>query len=504
MTGAAGSFVGLQTLATSFTSRSRRGREAIERAVHLGGVAIPLCLREIRSADEDRRDWARQLLLAIADAPPLRARIVASLRASTSSPEPLDDEAKVAALALLAELGEPQATASFRDPRAIQRRSLGELAELLTCRSDVALAADLAVTQLDGDALLELIDSLAHTAPGRTRHLVDELLLRTDLDPALRSELVLVAAPLALVAREPLADPPRRAPRVIVLGHPNGRTVAIVLRRDDDHWRCLVALVDPAGHLCDALYREDAAPRAVRDELIAPLLLDGFVPTRCRFAAVRTKIATAARRTVTDRLELPGAYFLGRDLLGLGDAHQPDWRDRWEPDLPTTLLGRATDLLSTGEVERARPLLERCVDLVPDDADAAAGYGLCLLGNGDLAGARLQLERAVALDPACALHHWNLAAVAHRQGSLGACYLALRRYVALERGQDADAAARLALAGHFVADHERLVRLEHPGVDAVDLARREVRSRSRSRPSRSAPGTERSRTRTPAARRPRR
>jgi tetratricopeptide (TPR) repeat protein len=416
--------------------------------------------------------------------------VIAELR--TVADGDAHDDAKCVALALLAELGEPATHASFHDPRSVTQRSLGELSELLTRRSDVALAADLIVTQLDGDGLLELVESLAQSQPGRTRHLVDELVLRTDLDPDLRSELVRVAAPIALVAPEPLHEPARRAPRTLLLRHKNGKSVSIVLRRDDDHWRCLVVLVDAAGHVADALYREDIAPRAVRDELLSPLTADGFVETPTRFASMRAMIAAAARRTVLDRLELPGAYYLGRDLLALGDAHQPDWRARWEPDLPTTLLGRATDLLAAGEVEKARPLLERCVELVPDDAEAAASFGLCLLGHGDLDAARVQLERAANLEPSWPLHHWNLAAIAHRQGRLDACYLALRTYARLSAA-DPDRAHRLPIAQEFIADHLRLGRIE-----------KAIRGRARNRPARSAPGTAPSRARPRAARRPRR
>jgi tetratricopeptide (TPR) repeat protein len=502
------SFMALQALARSFGAphAARCDRERLHDIRELGATALPLCLREVAGADDDRRTWAAELLIALSDDESLRPRIIASLRELAAADG--DDEAKVSILALLAELGEPTTAATFRDPREIHRRSLGELAQLLTCRPDVALAADLLVSQLDGDALLELVDALARTAPARTRHLVDELLLRPELDAGLRGELVRVAAPLALVESEPLVDPPRRAPRVFLLRHDNGRTVAIVLRKDQDHWRCLCLLVDDTGCLGDAMYREDAAPRAIRDELIDPLLADGFVPEPTRAKTVRSVLAVAARRTIVERRDIPPAYFLGRDLLGLLDDHEPDWRARREPDLPTTLLGRATDLLSTGESERARPLLERCVELAPDDADAAAAFGLCLLGNGDLDGARSQLERAVHLEPSWPLHHWNLAAIAHRQGRLGACYLALRAYARTARASnDPDHVNRLAVAARFIADHERMVRLEHPGADAVHLARKEIRALRagpRTRAARSATDSARSRTRPRAARRPRR
>src|SRR5687767_6189454 len=123
-------FLALQALARSFEDRAaRKERELLGLALDLGATALPLCLRELRSADEDRRTWAAELLLALTEIESLRPRIVAALRDAVDAEN--DDETKVCALAVLAELGEHAASASFRDPQSIHRRSLGELAELL-------------------------------------------------------------------------------------------------------------------------------------------------------------------------------------------------------------------------------------------------------------------------------------------------------------------------------------------------------------------------------------
>jgi Tfp pilus assembly protein PilF len=465
--GRAAAFLALRDLADSFVEvrSERRKRELRSLAASVGSVAIPLCLRQLGGSDADHRAWAAELLETIArgGGGALEARVLAELH-RLAGEGGLGDDAKVSVLSLLAELGQPTTAASFRDPGAIQRRSLGELADLLTCRPDVALAADLLVTQLDPDALIDFVDALTQAAPARARHLVDELLVRTDLDAAMRGELVRIAAPLALIESEPLAEGPRRRPRILCLRHPGGRLVVITMRRTDaGTTRCLVLLVDN-GELIDGLYRDDATRPAIDAELLAPLYADGYQPVSERAASVRELLVDAARTTIAAGDELPSAYFLGRDLLDLGDAHQPA---RWQPDVPTTLLGRAVDLLSAGEPERARPLLERCVDLAPDDSDAAASLGLCLLSNGDLEGARRQLERAARLEPAWPLHVWNLAAVAHRQGRIDACYVAMRRFLDLSRAPgalaaDPDQPARVELATRFVADHERLGRLERP------------------------------------------
>ena len=465
---ATGSFLALQQLARSFGEprTARRERELHALALDLGPVAVPLLLREVGGADVDRRAWAADLLRTLAGDDGVRPRVVADLHALAADDAPADD-AKVAALAVLADLGEPVA-ATFRDPGEVHRRSLADLADLLTCRPDVALAADLLVQQLEGDALLDFVDGLAQTAPRRTRHLVDELLVRTDLDPALRAELLRVAAPLALVDPEPLAAPPRRPSQVTILRNAGGRTILIVTRQR----RCLCLLVDDDGLLAEAMYRDEASPRAIEEELVAPLVADGYEVlrrspdgsrTRAPIADARALLLDAARATVAAGAALPSAYFLGRDLLDLADEHQAP--GGYAPDLPTTLLGRAIDLVAAGEPERARPLLERCVELAPADADAASSYGLVLLAAGELDGARAQLERAARLEPAWPLHHWNLAALALRAGALDACDAALRRFLDTAprlpgAADDPDHQARVALAERFVAERARWVRLE--------------------------------------------
>ena len=139
------------------------------------------------------------------------------------------------------------------------------------------------------------------------------------------------------------------------------------------------------------------------------------------------------------------------------------------------LLGRGVDLLAAGEADRARPLLERHAAARPDDAEGASSLGLCLLALAENTAARVALERAAALEPGRALHRWNLAAAAHREGRLGGCYLALVTYLALAEAGAADHAgtdpAQLAVARHFVADYERVARLESPELGAAELAR---------------------------------
>lgn len=487
------SFLALQRLARSFgerrAARATRDRELRDVAAALGPVALPLCLRELRSLDPRRRQWAETLLRTIGARH--RDRVVAALRdLAEGDAATISDELKCAALTLLSDLDEPALRAHFTDPDAIHRRSLGQLAELLSSTADVAMAADLLVTQLDGDPLLELVDALTQAEPARARHLIEELLVRSDLDAAIRGELRRIGAPLALIAPAPLAEPRRGPARLEVLRHPAGRAVVLVSRRSiDGAWRCLAVLIDADGRLGDAIYRDGATPAAVAAQIIDPLVADGFTRAIGRVDAARAEVAAAARRAVEAGEALPSGYFLGRDLLDLGDAHLPPGV---EPDVHATLLGRAVDLMAAGEPERARPLLERCVAAAPDDAEAAASYGLCLMSNGDLAGAALHLERAIELEPGWPAHLWNLAAVRHRQDRLAACYLALRRFVGdAERApalaRDQDLPVQLALAHRFLADYERMVHLDRPGVDVPRVARaaeRAVAGPAASRPRR--------------------
>src|SRR3954469_6660689 len=138
-----GVFGDLRRLADWFSTSPQRGSLHIERIVQrLGTTAIPLLGRELRSSGRRRREAARAALPALANDLVTRSRVIAELRAATT--DTADDEVKVAALGLLAELGE-KAAAVFADPSAIQRRSAIALAAQLDTDADVASAADLMV-----------------------------------------------------------------------------------------------------------------------------------------------------------------------------------------------------------------------------------------------------------------------------------------------------------------------------------------------------------------------
>lgn len=428
-------------------------------ARRLGATAVPLCARALAS-DGERRSWAVELLRAIAERD--RPRVVAELRAVVE--RPASDEAKLVALALLAELGDETTTARFADPRQARQQSLARFADQLASPAEIASAADLLVTRMGADELVEFVEAFSEADPERARALGDELAARVDLDVTARGELVRVTAPLRLSAGEP--RPPARAlgrPSLLVgLRHDDGRLVIAVVRKADARWRALAVGCDADGALTTVRYDDDTSPRAVRDALITPLSAEGFAPITMTASAAHRAVAAAAKRAVAAGRTLPSAYYLGRDLLGLADSHLGvATGDR------AALLGRAVDLLAGGDAARARPLLEHCARTGADDADAHAHLGLCRYGQGDFAGAVEALTRAAWIEPAWPLHHWNLAAAAHRTGDLACCVRALHAFLdhaddRLAHHLDPQHPHRVALARRFLADHGALRRLR-PG-----------------------------------------
>jgi tetratricopeptide (TPR) repeat protein len=379
------------------------------------------------------------------------------------------DDAKLAALGFLAELGDETATASFADPDRIHQKSLERFATQLDTAADVASAADLLLSRMEPEEIIEFVESFAEASPDGARRLADELCARVDLDIAARSELVRVAAPLRLTCPPPIARPLGRPAMLVGLRHGDGRIVVAVARRSPvgegrptaRRWRFLCVLCDAAGSVADVHYRDDATLTVLREEVVRPLEAAGYERFNVTGAAARRLVGAAARRTVSSGRTLPSAYYLGRDLLGITDGHVVGGR----AGEPAALLGRAVDLLAAGESARARPLLEHCVAIAPDDAEAASSLGLCLLAQGDLRGAVRYLQRAAWLEPAWPLHHWNVAAAAHRTGELPICAGALREFLAraddpsigtLAGAVDPGHARRVSLARRFIADHARL------------------------------------------------
>ena len=449
----------------------------------LGRAAVPMLGRELRGGDVRRREVARRALATIATtSEDARARVIAELRALTLERAAIADDIKVCALGLLTELGE-RGAARFSDPSTIQRRSATALAGQLATPMDVAIAADLMLRQLSDADIGDMIEVMADVAPAGASRLAAELAIRLDASTALQDRIAPIAdGPIAA------ASPPR-APRpshVAVLVDAAARLVVVASRKviGERRWRRWAVLIGATGRIDDCLHADDAT-EGEGAPLVASLVADGYRVASHDVDQARTIVASAARLTGADRQSdgpstpaLGSAYYLGRDLLDLGDAHLGG-RAHAHPVAST--LGRAVELLAGGEPARAHALLVRHDPPhahAGASADVAAAIAACLAVQGRHAEALAPLARALEAEPEWPLHHWNHAAALHALGDAPGCYHALRRFVATcatPSGLDADPdhPGRMALADRLISDLERASRL------AGTPLRRPRRKRSR-------------------------
>ncbi len=434
-------FADLRRLADWFAADAA-GVIAPTRLVHaLGATAVPLLGRELRADSARRREAARTALATLATSTTLRARVIDELRVVVANTAL--DEAKVCALGLMAELGE-RGEARFVDPGAMQLRSALALAHHLSTPAEVAAAADLMIRQLDEDDLVQMIAVMATATPAAARALASELWVRSDLDAALRARIAEAAE--AARGDDEVAAAERRMPtQVAVLVDAAARLVVVASRKipRERRWRRWAVLIGASGHIEDCLHEAeahdgDAAP------LIANLVADGYRVASSELDHARDVVAAAARR---QPLALGSAYYVGRDLLELGDAHLSRYR---RPALDS--LGRAVELIAAGELARAQLLLERCD---PARADVAAAIAACTIAS-EPAVAAAHLARAIAAEPEWPLHHWNLAAALHQLGDGAGCCEALRRFVTTSAAPsglygDEEQPARVARAERMIA-----------------------------------------------------
>jgi tetratricopeptide (TPR) repeat protein len=495
--GAASSFLLLQRVRQSFESAGlldlRQRRAAFRMARELGATVIPLCVRALETAplDDARARWACALLGHLAEVELHRPRVVKAVETLVRTSR-LGDPVKLHALALLGDLGCPAPGGTrLGDASAAQERSERELIAMLTTAPEVAHAGDMLVTRLDTQEMLALVDRLSAKEPRRALRLLDELLLRNDIDDSSRRELKRIRAPLrdrqsSRTAGASTAPPGGQPVATAALGrHAGGRRIVVASRklvRDPSRYRALCLLIDADGTLMDGMYRDDFTVDGVERDVLRPLRNQGYrFETASGHDAALLVIRTAQAARLLGR-SLPRAFYLGRDLFAIYDEHAAGVAP--EDDL-NVLLDRANALLSAGQPQRARPLFERFVAQAPSNPDGCAALSMCLLALNDLATARSHLRRAAWLDAGNPNHHWNLAAIDHRQGRLGGCYLALTDYLDLGGEFDeapGDSDQRRATAMRFVAEYERIARVEYPGADPGDVAQAdELLARGRQR-----------------------
>jgi len=482
-----GAFGDLRKLAEWFAASPSAFWSRIERITRrLGVTAVPLLGRELRSADPRRRDAARDALAFLASADDagegcapggrqnalggrqnarggrpttpgarVRERVIGELRGVAT--DATVDDAKVCALGLLAELGE-HATARFADPPAMQRRSALALAAQLDTPADVASAADLMIHQLDEAGLVQMLEILVEAAPAAAHRLANELGARLDLPAPLRQQITALVEPIAPVSVLPRR--PGRGTQVAILVDAAARLVVVASRKvsGERRWRRWAVLIGASGRIDDCLHEDDAGDPGDASPLIDSLCADGYRIASTELSRARAVVAGAARMTALEPERLASPYYLGRDLLDLGDAHLAG-RGRGDP--ASLALGRAVELLAEGDAVRARALLDRCD---PDNADVAGALAASLLALGDPAGAAEHLAHAIVAEPEWPLHHWNLAIALQRIEDDAGCYQALRRFIAASAVPsglfgDPDQPGRVACAERMLVELERAARL---------------------------------------------
>ena len=473
------SFALLQRVRASFADlrngqppNARRERTLLRITAKLGATAVPLLARQLASAIDDHARWAYTLLSHLATDDAVRPRVVRAMNELATLPS-AKDPSKLRALALLSELDADMPATEFADLGAVHERSLRQLAACLTSPADVAQAAELLLAELDSHDLIDFVDKLSATEPERCRLLVDEILVRSHLEDDVHVSLDRLRA--ALTVEHGAARMRRRTRRktdVSIGRRKDGRQVLIASQRCPKtrprRWRVMCCSLSDRGALTDAICEDDYTPGLVNSTIVAPLRTEGYAFEDISVAAAAALLTDAARATSDAGEALPRGYYLGRDMLGIFDEHRRSG-ERQRDEL-SALLGRSIDLMQRDDHQRARPLLERYVSRQPDDAAGRAALGVCCLIADDLSTADQHLERAAWLEPDNPLHFWNLASVAHRQGRLGGCYLSFLAY--LERPDEtADSAGRAQLASEFVAEYERLARLEYPDAQPSRVAR---------------------------------
>jgi len=442
----------------------------------LGATAVPALGRALRSADPRRLDAARRALASVAT--DHRARVIAELHAiatGLATAAQLDgaaqiDDAKACAVGLLAELGE-RGEARFADPHAIRRRSALALAGELDTAAQVASVVDLMLQRLGDDEIADMVDAMAEVASPAAARVAAEIACRLDASVELQTR-------VAPAAGGTVAAPRRdRAARASVLVDAAARLVVIACRRHGKRSRRWAVLIGASGAIDSCECVESDGPEADAAALIDDLAARGYRVATTDADHARAIVAAAARLTASERPDALGSgYYVGRDLLDLGDAHLAG---RPRVAVVAATLGRAVELIAADQPERALALLARC-----DAADPtiAATIAACLVAQGRHGDALAHLTCACEADRAWPLHHWNLAAALHATGDADGCEAALRAFlvaseVASALDADPDQPGRVALAHRLVAERERTARLSGVKGKRRRRARHRVKSR---------------------------
>ncbi|HEV7555702.1 MAG TPA: hypothetical protein VGO00_09625 [Kofleriaceae bacterium] len=308
----------LSTIGSS--GSSQRPSLSIERVVRrLGTTCVPLLSRALARADA--REVVRGALAYVATIDAVaKTRVIDELR-ELAERASIPDDAKLCAVGLLAELG-AKGIARFADPSAIQKRSALALAAQLDSASDLANAADMMVTELAEDDLVQMLEVMVEVAPSAARRLAGELIARLDLVAEIRDRVGGVLDAFADRPADP--EPERRPPRpthASVLVDAAARLVVVATRKvsGERRWRRWAVLIGPSGRIDDCIHETDAST------LVDSLCADGYRVGSTDVDHARAVVAAAARLSgdaADHEARLTSSYYTGRDLLDLGDAHR--------------------------------------------------------------------------------------------------------------------------------------------------------------------------------------
>lgn len=419
---------------------------------HLGEVALPTLLRKLCGEHEAGR-WASLLLLRLAQDDALKTRICTSLRQQTSSPK-LDDRPKLLCASLLSTLsGYQKELPLLALPDESAELSLVELAECMSSCSDVARAVDILMCDLPSQELVEFVEDFAEHQPASAHLMLSELMLRDDLEQRTITRLRQIRVSVSGASQTLPSAAPKR-PGLRIAKHEDGRTGLVCYAKIPEQlparYRAISFVMGVDGALLDCQYLETVTRSEVDRQLLSPLATHGYELSRIAQAQAKSLAVAAIRARIKAGLGLQRDYYLGRDLLGISDEHRQSERERGANN--AALLARGTELMNHNQLDRAKELLVRYAAQRPDDSEAMATLGACLMKRGEMDPARAHLDRAAWLAPQTGRHHWNGASLAHKEGRLGDCFVALQRY--LECIDAVDSKQR-KLAEAFIADYSR-------------------------------------------------
>ncbi|MBT8493677.1 MAG: tetratricopeptide repeat protein [Deltaproteobacteria bacterium] len=460
MGGITDSFTLLRRLALTFAGAgaltAKHRRSAVRWAVALGNTSVPICARELeRDGNDDRTGWAYTLLVELADAGH-RERVVESLNEIAAGAT--SDGAKLRAIAVLTDLGEQPVAASLSDPAAARAESMKKLAAGLKYLEDVAQAASMVLAQLTEGELPEFLRDLIDI-DARGLNLAAEVLIREELGAAVRSEIELLVRGQAL----PKLGSSRSKRYCCEARHPDGHVVLVVWRRraasSPARFRSASALIAPTGVLAELQYGDNMTRSDIEGRLVAGFRARGFDCTNINAEKAGRDLLEALRHFPAS---LPMEFYLARDLFVLGPGDHLAHRPALPIDTERT-VARAFEAYRDGDLDTSEKLFE---SLQGHEVRAHSGLGLCAMAKGELERAERAFERAIERDPQSAENFWNLAALAHKRGCRGSCYIALTAFVAKAGRRD----DRLAQARAFVLEFERLARLQHPETDPMAVA----------------------------------